>query len=299
MDLKQLRYFVAVAEEGNIGSASRKLHISQPPVTRQIKKLEQEVGGDLFVRTPKGVELTDAGRTLLKEARDILAHAKLAITRSRSAHLGEIGSLDVGFMGSPIYSTVPKLLRDFRVRQPNVSIALHRMGKQEQIDALRDGRIHVGIARYFQSEPDLSSVQVSMEPPMMAISDKAIGRVTELKLSEMRDTPLILFPSAGRPNFADAVMDICKQQRVRPRIAHTAEDLTSALALTAAGVGFCLVPATVAEMRWPRVRFVRLKRAKASIPVHCIYRTDSQSPVLISFLDALRKFVANTSNSSS
>lgn len=293
MDLKQLRYFVAVAEEGNIGAASRKLYISQPPVTRQIKKLEREVGGDLFLRTPKGVELTDAGRVLWEEARDILAHADLAIARSRSAHLGEIGSLDVGFMGSPIYSTVPDLLRDFRRRQPKVTIALHRLGKQQQIDALRDGRLHVGIARYFPAEPDLSSVQVSTEVPMVAASDSVVGRgVREAKLADLRGQSLILFPSAGRPNFADTVMDIFKQQRVKPRVGYTAEDLTSALALTASGAGYCLVPATVANLRWPRVRFLNLKRAKANIPVHCIYRTDSSSPVLISFLDALHEFAS-------
>lgn len=292
MDLKQLRYFVAVAETGNIGAAAKKLHISQPPVTRQIKRLEREVGGDLFVRTSRGVDLTEAGKALLDEARDILEHAELAIQRSRSAHLGEIGNLDVGFMGSPIYSTLPAVLHDFRARQPRVSISLHRMNKQDQIDALRDGRLHVGIARYFPAEPDLSSLQVSLEEPVLALTEGAVRSGEERRLTEMCEQPLILFPSAGRPNFADTVIEIFKQQRVRPRVGYTAEDLTSALALTAAGAGFCLAPATVATLRWPGIHFLRLARAKPIIPVHCIYRTDSASPVLMSFLDALHKFIA-------
>ncbi|MEL7538928.1 MAG: LysR family transcriptional regulator [Pseudomonadota bacterium] len=296
MDLKQLRYFVAVAEIGNIGAAAKKLHISQPPVTRQIQKLEDEIGADLFTRTPRGVELTDAGRALLEEARDILDRTDRAILRSRSAHLGEIGNIDIGFMGSPIYSTLPRVLRHFRLRQPKVSIALHRMGKQEQIDAIRNDRLHVGTARFFSAEPDLSSVQVSLEVPMLAVSDRTLRRTKEIRLSELRDRPLILFPSAGRPNFADTVMEVFKAQRLKPRIGHTAEDLTAALALTACGAGYCLVPATVAELRWPGIRFVHLARVKPIIPVHCIYRTDDTSPVLRSFLDALSQYIAENRN---
>ncbi len=290
MELRQIRYFIAVAETGNLGAAARKLHISQPPVTRQIHKLEREIGGDLFVRTPKGVELTDAGRAFLVEARAIIAQTELAVDRSRAAHLGEIGNLEVGFMGSPIYSTVPKILRYFRAHSPKVTISLQRMGKQAQIDALRDGRIHVGFARYYPNEPDLVFTQVELEAPMVAVSVDSSLDADAVRLRELKTEPLILFPTADRPNFADTVMDIFARARVKPRVAHTAEDLTSALAVTAAGLGCCLVPATVAELRWPGIRFIPIANAKPSIPVHCIHRDDRQSPVLDSFLDALRHY---------
>ena len=290
MELRQIRYFIAVAETGNLGAAARKLHISQPPVTRQIHKLEREIGGDLFVRTPKGVELTDAGRAFLVEARAIIAQTELAVDRSRAAHLGEIGNLDVGFMGSPIYSTVPKILRYFRAHSPKVTISLQRMGKQAQIDALRDGRIHVGFARYYPNEPDLVFTQVELEAPMVAVSVDSSLDADAVRLRELKTEPLILFPTADRPNFADTVMDIFARARVKPRVAHTAEDLTSALAVTAAGLGCCLVPTTVAELRWPGIRFIPIANAKPSIPVHCIHRDDRQSPVLDSFLDALRHY---------
>ena len=290
MELRQIRYFIAVAETGNLGAAARKLHISQPPVTRQIHKLEREIGGDLFVRTPKGVELTDAGRAFLVEARAIIAQTELAVDRSRAAHLGEIGNLDVGFMGSPIYSTVPKILRYFRAHSPRVTISLQRMGKQAQIDALRDGRIHVGFARYYPNEPDLVFTQVELEAPMVAVSVDSSLDADLVRLRELKAEPLILFPTADRPNFADTVMDIFARARVKPRVAHTAEDLTSALAVTAAGLGCCLVPTTVAELRWPGIRFIPIANAKPGIPVHCIHRDDRQSPVLDSFLDALRQY---------
>ena len=290
MELRQVRYFVAVAEAGNLGAAARKLHISQPPITRQIHKLEQEIGGDLFVRTPKGVVLTEAGKTFLVEARSILAQTERAVSRSRSAHHGEIGELDVGFMGSPIYSTIPKVLRFFKARAPSVSIALHRMSKQQQIDALRDGRLHVGFARYYPGEPDLETKQVELEPPVLAVSEDSKFSDKTVSLKQLRNEPLILFPAADRPNFADTVFDLLKRARVVPRIETTAEDLTSALALTAAGLGCCLVPSTVADLKWPGIRFIPVTNAKPTIPVHCIYKAGHLSPVLLSFLDALQHY---------
>jgi DNA-binding transcriptional LysR family regulator len=290
MELRQIRYFVAVAETGNIGAAARKLHISQPPVTRQIHKLEQEIGGDLLVRTPKGVELTDAGKAFLVEAKTILAQSERAIERSRSAHLGEIGTLDVGFMGSPIYSTIPKILHYFRERSPQVSISLHRLGKQQQIDALRDGRLHVGFARYYPEEPDLQSEQVELEPPALAVAESSHVTDSPIRLKRLKNIPLIVFPTADRPNFADTVMQIFKQAQVEPRVSQATEDLTSALALTAAGLGCCLVPATVAGLGWPGIRFMPIANAKPMIPVHCIYRGGHPSPVLSSFIDALRHY---------
>ncbi len=292
MELRQIRYFVAVAEAGNLGLAAQRLHISQPPITRQIHKLEHEIGGDLFIRTPKGVELTDAGRAFLTEARSILAQTQLALDRTRSAHLGEIGQLDVGFMGSPIYSTVPKILRHFKKHSPRVSISVHRLSKQQQIDALRDGRLHVGFARYYPSEPDLVFTQVELEPLMVAVAEDSERGSEAIRLRDLRGEPLIIFPTADRPNFADTVMDIFKRARVKPRIALTAEDLTASLALTSAGLGCCLVPSTVAELTWPGIRFVPIANAKPTIPVQCIHSADRQSPVLHSFLDALSQYMS-------
>lgn len=290
MELRQLRYFVAVAETGNLGAAARKLHISQPPITRQIHKLEEEIGGELFIRTPKGVVLTDAGTAFLAEAKSILAHTNRAIERSRSAHLGEIGELDVGFMGSVIYSTVPRVLRYFKARSPRVSVSLHRLGKQQQIDALRDGRLHVGFARYYPAEPDLEFEQVGAELPVLAVTEDSELRDSPVRLAQLKKAPVIVYPSIDPPNFADAVIQIFKRARVEPRISQTAEDLTSALALTAAGLGCCLVPATAAELKWPGVRFLPIAGVKPSIPVHCIYRMERRSPVLASFLDALTHY---------
>ncbi len=290
MELRQLRYFVAAAEAGNIGAAARKLHVSQPPVTRQIQKLEAEIGCALLLRTPKGVELTAAGKTFLGEARSILAHTDRAVSRSRLAHDGAIGELDIAFTGSPIYITIPKILRNFRARAPRVSIALHRLGKQEQIDALRDGRLHVGFGRFYPDEPDLVTQVVELDAPALAVAANAPFVGESIRLRELTNEPLILFPAAGRPNFADLVVALFKKAKITPHVAHIAEDLAAALALTAADMGRCVVPASVAELDWPGIRFLRIEQAKPTIPVHCIYRAHTPSPLLNAFLDALTDY---------
>lgn len=290
MELRQLRYFVAAAEAGNIGAAARKLHVSQPPITRQIQKLEAEIGCPLLLRTPKGVELTAAGKTFLDEARRILAHTDRAVARSRLAHDGAIGELDVAFTGSPIYTTIPKILRHFRQRAPSVSIALRRLGKQAQIDALRDGQLHVGFGRYYPDEPDLVTQVVELDAPTLAVSENAPFVGDTIRLGDLTSEPLILFPAAGRPNFADAVMALFKKAGITPHVVQTAEDLAAGLALTAADLGHCVVPAAVAELHWPGIRFLRIAQAKPTIPVHCIYLAGKSSPILSVFLEALAAY---------
>jgi len=290
IELRQIRYFVAVAEEGNIGAAAVKLGISQPPVTRQIHKLEKEVGGNLFVRTPRGVELTEAGKTFLGEAKRILANIDRAFTRSRATLAGRIGELDVGFKGSVIYSTLPKILRHFREESPLTTISLARLHKQEQIDALRNGHLHIGFARYFPDEPDLALRQVGLEPPALAVSVSAPSLRAPVRVQDLADRPVIIFPTIGRPSFADEVMGIFKKAEVRLNVAHTADDLSSALALTAAGLGVCLVPASVASLSWPGVQFNSIANAEPIIPVQCAYLKGNESPILAAFLNALERY---------
>jgi len=291
LDLRQIRYFVAVAEEGNLGAAARKLHISQPPVTRQIQKLEEEIGGMLFLRTPRGVELTDAGRTFLVEAKRILANLDRAVTRTRAAHAGQIGELNVGFLGSAIYVTVPRILQYFAEELPLATISLSRLNKQEQIDALRYGHLDVGFARYYPDEPDVALRQIELEPPTLAVSsDREAELPDTVRLGDLEGRPIIVFPSVGRPSFADEVVGAFKKAGVNPDIAHTADDLLSALALTAAGLGDCVVPLSVSSRPWPGVKFKEIAEVGPIIPVQCAYLKSNESPILASFLGALDRY---------
>lgn len=298
MELRQLRYFVAVAEERNFGAAAQRLNVSQPPITRQIQQLEQELGVTLFRRTPKGVELTPSGDVFLEDARKILSQSRQATERSQAAQRGDLGKLEVAFFGSPIYSQVPALLRRYRAAYPDVTIAMQRMGKPQQIDALRDGRIHIGFGRYYPFEPDMHVEQVASEAIFWAVPAHADGGAAQgetAALADLRDATLILFPSAGRPSFADETVGLLKQAGIQPRIEHEAEDVTSALALTAIGLGSCLVPESVAQLSWPGIRFVRLQAPQPRCPVNCVYRRGETSPILRSFLACIREAFGETS----
>ena len=169
MDLRRLKSFVVLAEELNFNRAAARLHISQPPLTRQIQLLETELGAPLFERQPKGLVLTAAGCTLLDDARRILGMADAAKDRAAQAGRGEIGRLDVGIFGSAIFHHIPRLLLQFRSRYPQVQISLHEQTKAEQIQALRERRLTIGFNRHVRPAPDLVVESVYQEPLLVAL----------------------------------------------------------------------------------------------------------------------------------
>lgn len=289
MELRQLRYFVAVAEEGNIVAASHRLFISQPPISRQIQALEEELGVKLFVRTRKGVELTAPGAVFLEEARKVLSQLRRASERSRAAGEGQFGQLDVAYFGSTIYQIVPPLLRSFRSEVPQAKVSLTRMDKQRQVDALREGAAHIGFARYYAHAPDIVVERMGEERISVAIPADERAPRSGMSLEGLRDRPIILFPQAGRPSFADDVVAIFRKRKIEPQVAHVAEDATSALTLTAIGAGACLVPRSVAAIAWPGVRFLPLTGTDATVPIHCAYKRGEPSPILKAFLTVLRR----------
>lgn len=289
MDLRQIKYFIAVAEELNIGRAALKLHISQPPLTRQIKQLEDELGVQLFLRTPRGVELTQAGEMFLVESRNIRSLVDAAVERTSRAGQGKLGRLDIGFFGSAIFSAIPQILQNFRNSHPDVNVALHAMTKQEQIQALRQKRITVGITRLPAHHPDIVSQTIIEEKLYVAAHvDSVLCEHNLISLSDLSKHPMIVFPNTGRPNFADKVIKICTTHGVTPLISHVVGDANLGVALVAAGYGICLVPASVTTLKIPSVIYLPIKEP-ASVDLSCIYRLDDQSPILSAFLQ-----VANT-----
>lgn len=288
MEMRQIRYFVAVAEEGNFSAASRRLFVSQPPITRQIQQLEAELGVDLFLRHRKGVTLTAAGEAFLEEARQILIRSRLAKERSQAAAQGEIGSLEVAYFGSAIYAVVPQLVRRFRAQNPGVSVSLQPLAKNALVEAVRNGRIHVGFGRYFPTVDDIAQRVVAEERLILAIPEGHPLQTSEAVAPKAleRET-LILFPNAGRPSFADEVLRVLSQRSFEVQQALETADLSSAMALTAAGMGVCAVPDSVSELNWPNVQFRPLRGVTALAAVSCIHTSVNQSPILLRFLKTL------------
>jgi len=281
MELRHLRYFCAVARELNIGRAATTLNISQPPLTRQIQQLEDDVGAQLFKRSVKGMELTDAGHTLYAEAKNILALVELAAERTQRAARGLIGQLDVGIFGSGIFDVVPRVLLRFRQAFPEVKIVLHTMDKTEQVEALRKQRITIGFNRLVPKHPGIAS-RVVMREPLVAVvheTNPLAGRQS-VSLRDLTDQPFVLFPSVARPNFSDFIVNQCQKHGFAPQVEQIVGDSVTGVALVASGFGVCIVPESVQAFQAKGVTFLPLTDSPLTIDVSCLYRDDDDSAVL-------------------
>ncbi|MDH4564425.1 LysR family transcriptional regulator [Pseudomonas taiwanensis] len=293
MDFRHLRYFIAVAEEQNIGRAAARLHISQPPLTRQIQQLEAEIGVQLFNRTPRGMELTPAGELLLEEARNIRALVEQATERTQRAGQGKLGRLDIGIFGSGILDTIPRLLERFRESNPDVKLVLHSMSKHEQVEALRQKRISIGFSRMLSPLPDLSCETVSSESLLLAINEgHPLARETTVPFRSLAEHPLILFPTGSRPSFLDKVLSLCHQAGFEPQIAQEVGDTITAVALAARGLGASLVSESTEVLKLPGLTYRPLSGLpeNARFDLGCIYRQEDDSPTLGEFLRIIREF---------
>ncbi|MBC6402899.1 MAG: LysR family transcriptional regulator [Hyphomonadaceae bacterium] len=290
MELRQLRYLIAVAEEENFGRAALKLNISQPPVTRQIKKLEEELGVQLFKRTQKGAALTAAGGVFLGDARQIMSLVHRSVERVEAAHRGELGTAEVAYFGSPSLKIVPEILQVFKNDYPDVEINLRRIPKREQIRAIKVGEIHMGFGRYFPHDPDIYTEEILTEGLAVAVPkylDIDIHASNWKKI--FKSASFVLFPAAGRPNFADEVLSILNREGIDPQIGNVTEDIHSALILTAVGEGFTITPSSVADLNWSGVKFFELPEFGMACPLNCIFRKSDTSPILRALRTSIRR----------
>lgn len=293
LELRHLRYFVCVAEERNIGRAALRLHLSQPPLTRQIQQLEDQIGVQLFRRTNRGVELTDAGRVFYEDACNILGMAARAIERSTKAAQGLLGRVDLAIFGSGIFGAIPRLLRVFREEHPDVSIFLHNMVKDEQIDALRHRRVTLAFNRLMRPVEGLVSEALLSEPLYVALSsDSPLALRDTVSLTELENVPLVLYPTGFRPSFIDRVHEMCRVCNFVPLVAQEVGDVAHAVALVATGFGATLVPHSATSLALPGLAYRPLNQpGGAMVDLYCIYREDDDSPILHSLLGSMRKAV--------
>ncbi|MDT7837029.1 LysR family transcriptional regulator [Aquabacterium sp. OR-4] len=294
MDLRHLRYFVCVAEEKKIGRAAVRLHISQPPLTRQIQQLEEQLGVLLFRRTHRGVELTDAGRVFYDDARNILGLTERAIERSSKAAQGLLGRVDLAIFGSGIFGAIPRLIRAFREAHPEVSIFLHNMVKDEQIDALRQRRITLAFNRLMRPIDGLVSETLLTEPLYVALpSGSPLTARTAVALQELEQVPLVLYPTGSRPSFIDRVHEMCRSCGFTPQVAQEVGDVVHAVALVATGFSVTVVPQSATSMAMPGIAYRPLHHpADSRVDLCCIYRDDDDSPILQSLLASMRREAA-------
>lgn len=294
MDLRQMRYFLAVAEERNFTRAAERLHMAQPPLTRQIQALEEDIGATLFVRTARGVVLTEAGEALLAEVPNLLALAQRAKEQAVLASEGQSGRLDVGIFGSGVLDVIPRLLARFHAERPEVRIVLHNLTKHEQLQALRERRISVGFNRLIPAEDDLVVEPVLRESMTVALpSNHVLAKKSEVTIADLSDYPMILYPRLPIAGLAQQVIQAFNREKSVLRVEQDVEDILTAIALVAGGFGACITVASTTSLKLPGVVYRPLvSKHLREIELSCLYRKTDVSPVLAAFVAVVRDYAA-------
>jgi len=293
VDVRRLRYFVAIAEELHFGRASERLHIAQPALSRQMVELESAIGATLFDRTRNQIRLTIAGEVLLPRARDILGRIVEAARVARRAAEGATGVLNVGFVGSATYSILPRVLNAFRTDHSDVDLMLHAMNTAELRVGLIERTIDIAFARPAIDEPEVIDETVLEEPLIVALPDiDPLTARQEIALGDLAHHPFILYPRSPRPSFADTILRHCHDSGFSPVIAHETMDLQTALGLIAAGAGVSLVPATVEGSQRLGVAYRPLMAPTPMTRLSLSYRRDNRSATLALFRTHVKAFAA-------
>ncbi len=290
MELRHLRYFVAVAEELHFGRAAARVGIAQPPLSQQIRQLEGELEVELLARRGRRVELTEAGRVYLAEAREILQRVARAGVTARRASRGETGALAVGMVASATYGLMPRVFRTFRARNPDVALSVAVMNTGVQVAALRAGQLHLGIARPPFGDETLAVETVHEEPVVVALpTGHPLAARASLRLAALSPEPFVLFPRDRRPGWYDFVQGLCRGAGFQPVVAEEAPELATAMALVAAGIGVTLVPASVRDLRRSGVEYRSLAAPAPRTRLVALRRAGDPDPVVARFMAVVRE----------
>ncbi|MBF0675239.1 LysR family transcriptional regulator [Pseudomonas sp.] len=293
MELRHLRYFVAVAEELHFGRAAEVLGISQPPLSQQIQALEQELGVRLFDRTNRRVSLTDAGRLFLDETRQTLAQVNKSVDVARRAEQGELGELQIGFTASaPFVSIIPRAIFAFRQAFPAVHLNLEEMNSRDVSQAVIDERLQIGMIRPLALPDTLEAVELFTEPLVALVHADhplAEGGDAGVHLSELAEQPFVFFPRTHGTGLYDQLVGLARQAGFTPRIAQEAHEALTIIGLVAAGLGVSVLPASFRRIRIDGVVFRPLLDTEATTAVWLIKRRLEHSPLAQAFIDLVTR----------
>jgi len=293
MELRHLRYFVAVAREGHITRAAEKLRMQQPPLSQQIRALEREVDAQLFVRHPRGVALTDAGRSFLADAEAILSQVEHAKIHARRTARGETGRIAVGFTTSaPFHPLVARAIREFRSRRPDVSFVLEEESSADMVSGLRDGRLDVAFIRSGLVDPVGVTVHELLHEDMAAAfpSRHALARRPRLTLKDLADEIFILYRRPDGRGLYDVIIAACSAAGFSPHVGQEAPRIVSTLNLVAAGLGITIVPASLSRLPLEGVTYRPLRgRPALKVPLNLACRAGESSAATLAFIDLVRR----------
>lgn len=306
MELRQLRYFVAVAEAAHMTRAAEQLGIQQPPLSQQIRLLEQQLGVRLFHRHPKGMSLTDPGKILLEEARRILQEVASARQLMARVAQGRYGRLAIGFTSSAAaHAFTPEVLREYRARHPEVELEISEMNAADLTDAVAAARMHAGLLRVPVARPPgiafetlLSEpvrVALPLAHPLALREGTARARARPVALKQLADDPFILVRRPGAPGLYANLLALCEAQGFMPRIAAEVDRMMTSLNLVAAGVGITVVPASMQGAHAQAVVYRPLAEGgRLDAPLSLVYREDDCEGPAAHFTSLARRLAKRT-----
>lgn len=290
MELRHLRYFIAVAEELHFGRAAERLHMAQPPLSQQIQQLETELGVELFHRkTKRQVQLTDAGRVFLQEAYQLFAHLEQAIRVTQRMGRGEMGQLVVGFTSSVAYDVLPTILRRFREQFPQVQLLLQELTTTQQQQALRDRRIQVGFGHPPLDDESLSKKCILQEFLVVALpATHPLATQLAVSVRSLAMEPFIMFPRYLGPGLYDQIVSLCQQADFSPNVTQEAVQMQTIISLVSAGMGVALVPSSLQNLQRTGVVYKMIQESTPKVETAVMWRREDASPVLREFLKVVR-----------
>ncbi|HET6449919.1 MAG TPA: LysR substrate-binding domain-containing protein [Spirochaetia bacterium] len=292
MELRHLRYFVAVAEELHFSRAAERLHVAQPPLSQQIRRLEEELGVRLLERTRRRVQLTDAGRTVLEEARRTLSQAERVVQAARGAAEGSAGILRVGFSSSAPYTMLPAILRAFRARYPGVVLALFERSTEEQVGMLSAGALDAGFLRrpIADAPESLAVTTILREPLILAVPrDHPLRRRASITVRSLAGEPFVFFPRQAAPGLYDEIMALCRRNGFTPRVAQEAVQMQTIVSLVSAGLGVAIVPASMRHLHREHVSYRPLGASRIMTELGVAWDRNNPSRALQVFLQSVEK----------
>ena len=277
MDIRQLKYFIAVANTRNFTRASEQLHIAQPPLSRQIQLLEQELGVQLLLRNSRPLRLTEAGRVFYEQALQITNRLDQLKSTTQQIGLNQRQTLSIGFVASTLYGGLPALVRKLRQHYPDLDIQLVELTSMQQIAALKSGRIDIGFGRIRSNDAAVTRIVLREERLVLALppSSPLAAEACQLSLKAVHGQKLIIYPKEPRPSFADHILSLLRDQSIRPSEIHEVREIQTALGLVAAESGLCLIPAS-ARLR-SDLHYSLIEDQRATSPIILTHRINDNA----------------------
>lgn len=290
IELRHLRYFMAVAAELHFGRAAERLHMAQPPLSQQIRQLEAELGFQLFHRTKRSVVLTEAGQVFLEDCQRIFRQLEQAIATGRQVSRGEMGQLVIGFVSSAAYSVLPDILRSFRLQVPGVSLELHELTTDQQLQWLRERRLDIGFVRSPIEESGCNLMTILQEPLVVALPEHhALRHQPQVSLQSLIGESFILFPRPLAPGLYDQIISLCQQAKFSPNVVQEAIQMQTIVSLVAAEIGIAIVPISLQNLQRTGVIYKPLQEPTPKAEIALMWRQNERSPLVQRLLEIVQQ----------